>query len=432
MSSLATNRRPVAILFLIVFIDLVGFGLLIPVIPLYAKFFGANEFTGSLLIATYSLFQFLAAPVLGRLSDERGRRPILTLSLAGATVAWILFGFAEGIAGAVGTAGGLGILFLARAVAGAMGGNIAAANAYIADITGPEERARGLGILGAAFGVGFIFGPAIAAVVTQPAVLATLAAVSPAAIPISAYSVPSFIAAALSMTALLLTIVALPEPPRTQAVAPQVRGRVARLQEALQTPGLFALIVGFFVVSFAFSAFESQFIFLTNDRLEYGTVANGVLLTYIGVLIAIVQGGLIGPLTRRYGEAHLAVSGVIIQLATLWMVPFAVGVSVLPGIGVLDSGGVALAIVATPLAFGNGITNVSLNALVSRTADADEQGGVFGLTQSAGSLARTVGPATAGLLYVTAGYWSPFVVSALLFAPVIILLLRSAALSGEH
>src|SRR5210317_2165644 len=141
MSSLAANRRPVAILFLIVFIDLVGFGLLIPVIPLYAKFFGANEFTGSLLIATYSLLQFLAAPVLGRLSDERGRRPILVLSLAGATVAWVLFGFAESIAGAVGTATGLWILFIARGIAGAMGGNIAAANAYIADITGPDERA---------------------------------------------------------------------------------------------------------------------------------------------------------------------------------------------------------------------------------------------------------------------------------------------------
>jgi Arabinose efflux permease len=432
MSSLAANRRPVAILFLIVFIDLVGFGLLIPVIPLYAKFFGANEFTGSLLIATYSLLQFIAAPVLGRLSDERGRKPILMLSLIGATVAWVLFGLAEAIAGAVGTATGLGVLFVARGVAGAMGGNIAAANAYIADITGPEERAKGLGILGAAFGVGFVFGPAIAAIVTQPVVLQALGAVSPAWIPISPYSVPSFIAAGLSFTALVLTAIALPEPSRTTAVAPSGRGRVARLRAALGTPGLFALIIAFFVVSFAFSAFESQFIFLTNDRLGYGTVANGVLLTYIGVLIVIVQGGLIGPLTRRFGEARLAVSGVVIQLATLWMVPFAVGVRRLPSVGLLDSGGVALALIATPLAFGNGITNVSLNALVSRTAGADEQGGIFGLTQSAGSLARTVGPATAGLLYVTAGYWSPFVVSALLFAPVVVLLLRSAALSGEH
>jgi len=431
MSSLAANRRAVAILFLIVFIDLVGFGLLIPVIPLYAKFFGANEFTGSLLIATYSLLQFLAAPVLGRLSDERGRRPILILSLAGATVAWVLFGFAEGIAGAVGTATGLWILFIARGIAGAMGGNIAAANAYIADITGPDERAKGLGILGAAFGVGFVFGPAIAAVMTQPSVLQSIALVTPPGIPVTVYSVPSFIAAGLSLTALVLAVVALPEPARSDAVTPQGHGRVSRLREALQTPGLFALIVAFFVVSFAFSSFESQFIFLTNDRLGYGTVANGVLLTYIGVLIVIVQGGLIGPLTRRFGEANLAVTGVLIQLATLWLVPFAVGVRSLPAVGILDSGGVALALVATPLAFGNGITNVSLNALVSRTAGAEEQGGVFGLTQSAGSLARTVGPAIAGLLYVTAGYWSPFVVSALLFAPVTILLVRSATLSGE-
>jgi len=422
-----SRRRVVGTLFLVVFIDLLGFGILIPVIPLYARFFGANEFVGSLLIATYSAFQFLGAPVLGRLSDERGRRPILLLSLSGSVVAWTLFGLAGELGSLVGLVNGLAVLFLARALAGAMGGNIATANAYIADVTPPEERARGLGILGAAFGLGFVFGPAIAGLVSSPFALSFFRNVLPAAVPVSQFTMPSFTAAALSAANLVLAFLVLPEPRRhARAVGAAAGGRLRRLYDAIRSPDVGALVLAFFVASFAFSAFESQFIFLTNDRLGYGTAANAVLLTYIGVLIAVVQGGLIGPLTERFGEYRLALAGAAIQVVTLALVPFSVSWAFVPSLGPVDSGGVALALVSTPLAFGNALTNVSLNALVSLSASADEQGGAFGLTQSAGSLARTFGPAFAGLLYVAVAYWSPFVVAGVLFVPVLFVLGRVA------
>jgi MFS family permease len=416
-----SRRRVVGTLFLVVFLDLLGFGILIPVIPLYAKFFGANEFVGSLLIATYSLFQFVGAPVLGRLSDERGRRPVLLLSLAGSVLAWTLFGLAGELGGTVGALNGLVVLFFARAVAGAMGGNIATANAYMADVTPPEDRARGLGILGAAFGLGFVFGPAIAGVVSSPAALDAFRAALPAAVPVSEFTMPSFTAAALSAANLALAAAVLPEPRRTRtAVAPT--SRLRRLYDAVRSPDLGALVVAFFLASFAFSAFESQFIFLTSDRLGYGTAENAVLLTYVGVLVAVVQGGLVGPLTERFGEYRLALAGAAIQVVALALVPFSLSWEFVPALGPVESGGVALALVSTPLAFGNALTNVSLNALVSLNAAADEQGGAFGLTQSAGSLARTVGPALAGLLYVAVAHWLPFVVAGLLFVPVLVLL----------
>jgi len=417
------KRRVVGTLFLIVFIDLLGFGILIPVIPLYAKFFGANEFVGSLLIATYSAFQFVGAPVLGRLSDSRGRRPILLLSILGSVIAWTLFGVAGELGSVLGFTNGLFVLFLARALAGAMGGNIATANAYIADITPAEDRARGLGILGGAFGLGFVFGPAIAGIVSSPFALEALRGTLPAAVPVTEFTMPSFTAAALSLGNLALAYSVLPEPRRREhAVTGSARDRLRQLLDAVRSPEIGTLLVAFFVASFAFSAFESQFIFLTNDRLDYGTAANAVLLTYIGVLIAVIQGGLIGPLTDRFGEYRLAVTGAAIQLVTLAAVPFSLDWAWVPSIGPVDAGGVALALVSTPLAFGNAITNVSLNALVSLSASSDEQGGVFGLTQSAGSLARTFGPALAGLLYVAIAYWSPFVIAGLLFAPVLVLL----------
>jgi len=418
------NRgRIVGTLFLVVFIDLLGFGILIPVIPLYAQAFGANEFVGSLLIATYSLFQFVGAPILGRLSDERGRRPVLLLSLFGSVLAWTLFGFAGELGPLLGATNGLVVLFAARALAGAMGGNIATANAYIADVTPPEERAKGLGILGAAFGLGFVFGPAIAGIVSSPVALEILRGVLPSVIPVSEFTIPSLTAAVLTGLNLVLAFVVLPEPPRSEprTTAPS-ESRLKQLYEAISSPDLGPLVLSFFLASFAFSAFESQFIFLTNDRLGYGTAANAVLLTYIGVLIAIIQGGLVGPLTDRFGEYRLAVGGAAIQAATLALVPFSTSWTFAPSIGPVEPGAVALAIVATPLAFGNALTNVSLNALVSLNAGADEQGGAFGLTQSAGSLARTFGPAAAGLLYVVVAYWAPFVIAGVLFLPVLLVL----------
>ncbi|ELZ85584.1 arabinose efflux permease family protein [Haloferax elongans ATCC BAA-1513] len=418
-------RRALGVVFLIVFVDLLGFGILIPVIPLYALSFGATEFVGSLLIASYSAMQFLAAPFLGRLSDARGRRPVLLLSLTGSVLAWTLFGIA----------GSLAVLFAARMLAGAMGGNIATAQAYIADITSAEERAKGLGLLGAAFGLGFVFGPALGGFFASEPVVALARDVLPAAVPVSEFSLPSFAAALITGTNLLLAYVVLPEsrPPDERTDASDSReSRVEQLLSALRTPGLGALVAAFFLVSFAFSALESQFIFLTNDQYAYGATENAVILTYVGLVLAVVQGGLVGPLTDRFGEYRLAVGGTAIQVLTLAAVPFSpVLGQFVPSVGplvsvgpTLPAGVVALLVVMTPLSFGNALTNVSLNTLVSRSADDDEQGGAFGLTQSAGSLARTFGPALAGGLYTGIAFWAPFVVGGLLMLPILALLAR--------
>jgi MFS family permease len=423
------SRRALAVVFGIVFIDLLGFGILIPVIPLYALSFGASEFVGSLLIASYSAFQFLAAPFLGRLSDTRGRRPVLLVSLTGSVLAWTLFGLAESLA----------VLFLARMLAGAMGGNIATAQAYIADITPPEDRAKGLGLLGAAFGLGFVFGPALGGFFASETALTAARDVLPAVVPVSEFTLPSFAAAVITAANLILAFFVLPEsrPPgeRGDAAADATTGRAgqSRLQllyDALTTKGLGALVVAFFLVSFAFSALESQFIFLTNDQYGYGATENALLLTYFGVVIAVVQGGLVGPLTDRFGEYRLAIAGAAIQVVTLAAVPFAPQFApFVPDVGRLLPVGptvptaiLALFVVVTPLATGNALTNVSLNTLVSRAASADDQGGAFGLTQSAGSLARTFGPTFAGALYTGIAFWSPFVAGGLLMIPIVVLL----------
>ncbi|AFK18710.2 tetracycline resistance MFS efflux pump [Haloferax mediterranei ATCC 33500] len=424
-------RRALGVVFFIVFIDLLGFGILIPVIPLYALSFGATEFVGSLLIASYSAMQFLAAPFLGRLSDNRGRRPVLLLSLSGSVIAWLLFGLA----------GSLTVLFVARMLAGTMGGNIATAQAYIADITSAEDRAKGLGLLGAAFGLGFVFGPALGGFFASEPVIAAARNVLPAVVPVSEFSLPSFAAALITGLNLLVAFFVLPEsrPPEVRNATPELdegrksrESRIEQLLSALRTHGLGTLVASFFLVSFAFSALESQFIFLTNEQYSYGATENAVILTYVGIVLAVVQGGLVGPLTDRFGEYRLAVGGAAIQVVTLAAVPFSpVFGSYLPDVGrvlpvgpTLLPGVLMLLAVMTPLSFGNALTNVSLNTLVSRSAGDEEQGGAFGLTQSAGSLARTFGPALAGGLYTGIGFWAPFVVGGVLMIPILVLLGR--------
>ncbi|MFB6184990.1 MAG: MFS transporter [Haloarculaceae archaeon] len=426
--SVENRRRALLTLFVVVFVDLLGFGILIPVIPLYAEAYGASEFVGSLLIASYSGMQFLAAPLLGRISDRRGRRPVLLLSLTGSVLAWTLFGAAPRLA--VGAVPVLAVLFLSRLLAGAMGGNIAAAQAYIADVTPPEDRAKGLGLLGAAFGLGFVFGPAIGGLVSSPPVVAIVGRLAPTVVPVSKFTLPSFAAALITATNLVAAVAFLPESrrrDRESTVVPDRRGRVAVLVDALRTPVLGALVVAFFTASFAFSALESQFVFFTNDLFGYGPAANAYLLAYLGVVIAVVQGRLVGPLVARFGEYRLAVAGAAIQVVTLAAVPVAPTLGwLVPPVGpvsaslpVVPAGVLVLLANLTVLATGNALTNVSLNALVSTSVDENTQGGAFGLTQSAGSLARTVGPTTAGALYTGVGYWLPFLVGGLAFLPVL-------------
>lgn len=407
------SKRALATVFAIVFVDLLGFGILIPIIPLYAEHFGANEFVVGLLLASYSVMQFLFAPVLGRLSDERGRRPILLLSLFGSVVAWTLFGLAESLL----------VLFVARILAGAMGGNIATAQAYIADITPPEDRAKGLGLIGAAFGLGFVFGPALGGIFSSDAALSLARNVLPAVVPVNQFSLPSFAAAAICGLNLVVAALVLPET-RTkrdsdEETTDERQSRLARLADAFADPALAGLVASFFLLSLAFSSMESMFVLFTEQQYGFGPAMNGYVLAYVGVVIAVVQGGLVGKLTDRYGERTLALVGVVLELVTLAALPFSPMLGDhLPAIGPLSGGLFVLLVILTPLAAGNGFANVSLTTLVSKSATEDTQGGAFGLTQSAGSIARAVGPIAAGALYAAVAYWLPFVLGGLLMLPI--------------
>jgi DHA1 family tetracycline resistance protein-like MFS transporter len=386
---------PVLTLFAIVFVDLVGFGLVIPLLPFYGERYGASPETVTLLMASYSFMQLFAGPLWGRLSDRYGRRPVLLASLAGSVLSYLWLGVADA----------LWMLFAARALQGAMAGNIAAAQAYIADVTTPENRARGMGLIGAAFGLGFILGPAIGGL---------LAGSDPNA---PAVHVPFFLGAALSALAFLGTLFFLKEsldPASRRAAATSRLGAVAA---ALARPRLRLLILLYFVIIFAFSGMETTFAMWARRQFGWGPEPVGYLFCYVGILSAAMQGGLIGRLTKRFGEERIVVAGNSAIVAGLLAVPFATTVPLLCAATAL-------------LALGLGMTQPALNSLISRQAGPHELGEVMGVAQSTGSLARILGPAFAGLLFGALGRNAPYFAGAAVMAGAVLLaarLFRTAA-----
>jgi MFS family permease len=379
------------VLFLIVFVDLVGFGLIIPLLPFYAERFGASPQVVTILLAIFSLMSMISAPLWGRMSDRIGRRPVLMASMLAAALAYLWMGFA----------GALWMLFAARAFAGLCAGNIAAAQAYIADVTPPENRARGMGMIGAAFGLGFIIGPALGGIVAGND-LAT-----------ADLRTPGLIAAGLSFAAFLGIVFLLPESLPAAARARPSRSRLMILQNVLHRPVLARLFAVFFVVILAFAGMESTFAMWAMRQYGWGPAQIGYVFTYVGLLSAAMQGGLIGPLSRRFGEEWLLLSGLAL---------IALGLLVLPFAGTLPP----LLVAVSALAIGMGAMQPSLNSLISRRAGAEEQGEVMGLAQSVGSLARVLGPISAGALFEGFGRHSPYFWGAALVACALILSWRFA------
>jgi DHA1 family tetracycline resistance protein-like MFS transporter len=377
-------------LFLIVLIDLIGFGLVIPLLPFYAVRFGASPPAVTWLLATYSLAQLVAAPLWGRLSDRVGRRPVLMASMGAAALAYFWLGAADA----------LWMLFAARALAGLCAGNIAAAQAYVADITRPEERAHGMGMIGAAFGLGFIFGPALGGF---------LAGNDPAT---ANLATPAWVAAGLSALAFCGVLAVLREShaPQRRGLSPP-QGRIGLILSALRRPVLARLIAIFFLVILAFAAMESIFALWALRQLEWGPETVGYVFAYLGLLSAIMQGGLTRVLTKRYGEERLLLAGLVMLVIGLAIVPFARNLPVLAG---------AFAALATGL----GLVQPALNSLISRCAGGSEQGQVLGVTQSVGSLARIVGPPLAGYLFAGLGRGSPFLGGAAVVALALVLALN--------
>ena len=378
------------ILFLIVFIDLVGFGVVIPLLPFYALRFDASPFAVTTLMACYSLAQFVSSPLLGRLSDKIGRRPVLLLSLACSVVAYLWLALAPV----------LWMLFAARLLAGAGAGNIAAAQAYIADVTPPEKRAKGMGMIGAAFGLGFTFGPAIGGL---------LAGSDPRSADLAR---PAFLAAGLSCVALLITAARLKESLSREARGAAARpGRLAVAKSAFARPELGLLILLFFVTVSAFAGMETTFALWANSSFGWGPEQVGWVFFYVGIVLAALQGGAIGQLARRFGEARLVTAGAAI-----------IGVGLL---GLAFAGSLwAVLVVTGLLAIGMGMLNPSVTSLISRVAGADERGGVLGVSQSASSLARVLGPALAGAVFTLWGRNAPYYGGALLMAVVVAMALK--------
>jgi MFS family permease len=369
------------ILFLIVVVDLVGFGLVIPLLPFYAVRFAASPQQVTLLLATYSLCQLFAAPLWGRLSDRVGRRPVLMASMLASAFAYLWLG----------AAGALWMLFAARALAGACAGNIAAAQAYIADVTTAENRAKGMGLIGAAFGFGFVIGPALGGF---------LAGNDPATADLAK---PAWLATVLSLVALSGVLALLRESLPPERRGGPARSRTGMILGALRRPVLSRLILTFFLVILAFAGMESTFALWAMRQFGWGPAEVGYVFAYVGVLSAVLQGGLIGRLTKRFGEERLLQGGLVLIAGGLVVLAVTRGVPLL---------GVAM----TGLALGMGLTQPSLNSLISRRAGNEEQGAVLGVSQSVGSLARVLGPAAAGVLFAELGRGSPFIWGAALIA----------------
>ncbi len=373
------------VLFLIVFVDLVGFGIVIPLLPFYAEHFGAGPEVVTLVMASYSLAQLFTAPLWGRLSDRIGRRPVLIVSMVGSTLSYLLLAWAPS----------LWALFLARIVAGAMAGNIAAAQAYIADVTPPERRAQGMGLIGAAFGLGFIVGPAIGGL---------LAGHDPVDVD---YVMPALTAAGLSALALAGTVLLLRESLDRSRPPPPRIARLAATRQILGRATLAPLILVGFLTIAVFAGMETTFALWSSRTFGWGPAQNGYLFAFVGIIGAILQGVAIGRLTRRFGEG---------RLLSIGLVGIALG---LAGIGMTTTVP-ALFAASAVLAMGFGMANPSLASLVSRRAGAGDQGMVLGVYQSAGSLARVVGPALAGVAFAQIDKSAPFLLGAAILVPVAI------------
>ena len=362
--------RPLFIIFLTIFVNLVGFGIIIPLLPFYAETFGASPFDIGLLFAVFSLCQLFAAPVLGDWSDKYGRRPILVLSLAGTVVSFVMLALAQNVA----------MLFLARAVDGLSGGNISTARAYVADVTEPSDRARAYGLIGAAFGLGFILGPALSAV------LATIS-----------ITTPIWAAAGLTLAATVMAWLWLPETVHRANAATGLPFR--HLAAMLKRPGLRRVLAIDFSYWFAFAVFQTTFALFASRRFNFDASQTGYFFAGFGVLGAVVQGVLIRPIVSRFGDKRTFMVGLVCGAVGLVATTLAHSVTLF-----------ALSLV--PLALGIGFGHPTMTSLVSRAARGDEQGRVQGAASAVESLGRTIGPVWGSASLQRFGEGMPYVTAA--------------------
>lgn len=362
--------RPLLIIFLTIFVNLVGFGIIIPLLPFYAETFGASPLTIGLLFAVFSACQLVAAPVLGDLSDKYGRRPILIFSLAGTVLSFVMMALAHSIA----------MLFAARIVDGLSGGNISTARAYVADVTEPKDRAKAYGLIGAAFGLGFIMGPAMSGVLAKVSITA-----------------PIWAAAAITLVATLMAWLWLPETVHRASAGTGMPFR--NLSEMLKRPGLRRMLWIDFIYWFAFAIFQTTFALFAAHRFAFDASQTGYFFAAFGLLGAIVQGAVIRPIVHRLGDRPTFILGLVCAAVGLVATTYAHTV-------------VLFSVALVPLALGIGFGHPTVSALVSRAGRADEQGRVQGAAGAMESLGRAFGPVWGNAALVRYGDAMPYLSAA--------------------
>ncbi len=376
------KKPSLLVIFLTVFLDLVGFGIVLPLLPIYSESMGASGLMVGVIMASFSAMQFLFAPVWGRWSDRVGRRPVLLISNCGSAISYALFAYGSGLQGQT----GLYVLLASRIFAGICGANISVAQAYIADITPPADRSRRMGLIGMAFGLGFILGPALSGL--------SLAGFNIFGFKFNGFGPtgPGWVAAALCAGNFLLTLAILPESRKLDGESAPQRPRFEQWTHTLGKPQVGLLVWLFFLATFAFTCFETTLGLLVSQSFKLD-VHNpndakviGYLFAYCGIIGALVQGGAIGRAVKKLGEPGLITVSLFLTAASLAPLPF------------VTSWG-ALLVVLGLLAIGSSLARPPIFGLISILTPSGEQGATIGVAQSFGSLARIAGPIFAGALF---------------------------------
>jgi MFS transporter, DHA1 family, tetracycline resistance protein len=352
------KKSPLATILLVVFVDLIGFGMIIPILPLYAKSFQAAEWQIGLLLGCYSFMQFLASPVLGYISDRVGRKPVLLVSLIGSAIGYAVMA----------SAASLTMLFVARIIAGICGASVGTAAAYIADITPPENRSRRMGLIGAAFGVGFVLGPAIGGILSQFWTKG-----------------PFWFGAGLAFLNAIAVLLILSEPEkhvkRSEAAVPTGTETVDQTGRG----GIPILIVTYFVAIAGFAIVTMIYPQVLDRRFSLTPAQISMVFVFLGLVGAFIQGGAIGRMARKFGDYKLAAAGLLLMAISMVIMPFAHNIPL-------------FLLFTFGLAAGNSLAQPTLMAMASRLAATTTQGRVIGTVQSAGSLGRVVGPSAGGFM----------------------------------
>ena len=363
-------------LFLVVFSNLLGFGIIIPLLPYYAEHFGANPNEVTLLMASYSLMQLIFSPILGRISDIYGRKKILVLCLIGSAISYFLLYFATNFA----------LVLFARSVAGLFGSTTAIANAYVTETTSSTNRSKGMGLIGAAFGLGLVFGPVIGGYFGGGDINNI------------DYKTPFFFASLVAIISCILAYFILIEPKKRnkQFISINFLDSFKDLIDLFKIPALLFLIILSFLITFSFAGFETTFALWTERAMNWASRQTGYAFTFTALIVALVQGVFIGKLTKKFGELKLLITSCFLMLVGLFFITLSA-----QNLFYLT---IALGILGISV----GLGNPSLNSLLSKNLNKGIIGASFGVVQSVGSLARILSPLAMGNLFYFFGKNSPY------------------------